>query len=89
LINEKLCLNCDYDAWLKSWWLSKNLISPLYAASTAASTSAQNFEVGAAGDFLSQHQARLRAASLAASIYGKSFIYPSTNTLFGYASFIF
>ncbi|XP_020242377.1 ERAD-associated E3 ubiquitin-protein ligase HRD1B-like [Asparagus officinalis] len=47
----------------------------------AASTSRPNPEGRAAGDHLSQHQARLEAASFAASIYGKSSIYPSTNTL--------
>nr|AIZ68178.1 E3 ubiquitin-protein ligase synoviolin-like protein [Albuca bracteata] len=50
------------------------------AGSIAASTSTQ---AAAAGDYVSQHKARLQAASLAASIYGKSSIYPSRNTVFG------
>ncbi|KAF6165326.1 hypothetical protein GIB67_018770 [Kingdonia uniflora] len=41
----------------------------------AASTSSS-----APGDDLSQHQARLQAAAAAASIYEKSFVYPSPNT---------
>ncbi|XP_068634279.1 ERAD-associated E3 ubiquitin-protein ligase HRD1B-like [Aristolochia californica] len=36
---------------------------------------------GAAGDALSQHQARLQAAATAAAIYGKSFVYPYPNTI--------
>ncbi|GMY06398.1 ERAD-associated E3 ubiquitin-protein ligase HRD1B-like [Fagus crenata] len=36
---------------------------------------------GLAGENLSQHQARLRAAAAAASISEKSYVYPSTNTL--------
>uniref|UniRef100_A0A2N9HJ57 Uncharacterized protein n=1 Tax=Fagus sylvatica TaxID=28930 RepID=A0A2N9HJ57_FAGSY len=36
---------------------------------------------GLAGENLSQHQARLRAAAAAASIYEKSHVYPSANTL--------
>lgn len=36
---------------------------------------------GLAGENLSQHQARLRAAAAAASIYEKSYVYPSANTL--------
>eukprot|EP00262_Sarcandra_glabra_P008946 TRINITY_DN2289_c0_g2_i3.p1 TRINITY_DN2289_c0_g2~~TRINITY_DN2289_c0_g2_i3.p1 ORF type:complete len:534 (+),score=69.84 TRINITY_DN2289_c0_g2_i3:132-1733(+) len=34
----------------------------------------------AAGDNLSPHQARLQAASAAAAIYAKSYVYPSANT---------
>ncbi|KAJ6805195.1 uncharacterized protein M6B38_178665 [Iris pallida] len=48
--------------------------------STAASTSMQNVEGGAAGDYLSPHQARLQAAAAAASVYEKSLIYPARNT---------
>ncbi|KAG2700883.1 hypothetical protein I3843_06G018200 [Carya illinoinensis] len=43
------------------------------------STSAQGS--GVAGDNLSQHQTRLQAAAAAASIYEKSYVYPSANTL--------
>ncbi|KAF5198518.1 Erad-associated e3 ubiquitin-protein ligase hrd1a [Thalictrum thalictroides] len=45
-----------------------------------SSTSSQNETNGAAGDILSHHQARLQAASAAASIYEKSYVYPSANT---------
>ncbi|XP_041014792.1 ERAD-associated E3 ubiquitin-protein ligase HRD1B-like [Juglans microcarpa x Juglans regia] len=46
------------------------------------STSAQgSIGSGVAGDNLSQHQARLQAAAAAASIYEKSYVYPSANTL--------
>ncbi|XP_023888285.1 ERAD-associated E3 ubiquitin-protein ligase HRD1B [Quercus suber] len=46
--------------------------------STSAEGSVGN---GMAGDNLSQHQARLQAAAAAASIYEKSYVYPSANTL--------
>ncbi|KAI8540578.1 hypothetical protein RHMOL_Rhmol09G0274200 [Rhododendron molle] len=36
---------------------------------------------GVANDSVSQHQARLKAAAAAASIYERSFVYPSANTL--------
>lgn len=36
---------------------------------------------------ISQHQARLQAAAAAASIYEKSFVYPSPSTLAWYAQF--
>ncbi|KAF7133035.1 hypothetical protein RHSIM_Rhsim09G0212400 [Rhododendron simsii] len=36
---------------------------------------------GIANDSISQHQARLKAAAAAASIYERSFVYPSANTL--------
>ncbi|KAE9451751.1 hypothetical protein C3L33_16294, partial [Rhododendron williamsianum] len=36
---------------------------------------------GVANDSISQHQARLKAAAAAASIYERSFVYPSANTL--------
>ncbi|KAL6127430.1 hypothetical protein ACLB2K_070795 [Fragaria x ananassa] len=44
---------------------------------------------GAAGDNMSHHEARLRAAAAAASIYEKSYVYPSPNRLVwssGYAA---
>lgn len=37
-----------------------------------------------ANDNISQHQARLQAAASAASIYQKSFVYPSPSTLLWY-----
>ncbi|PON41474.1 E3 ubiquitin-protein ligase synoviolin/Hrd [Parasponia andersonii] len=43
--------------------------------------SAQGSPGGVAGDNLSHHQARLQAAAAAASIYEKSYVYPSANTL--------
>ncbi|OVA18460.1 zinc finger protein [Macleaya cordata] len=46
----------------------------------AASTSTQGSAGGATNDNLSQHQARIQAAAAAASIYEKSYVYPSTNT---------
>ena len=49
--------------------------------STSAQGSVGN---GLAGDNLSQHQARLQAAAAAASIYEKSYVYPSANTLVWY-----
>ncbi|GMH09106.1 hypothetical protein Nepgr_010946 [Nepenthes gracilis] len=45
---------------------------------------------GAEDDYLSRNQARLQAAAAAASLYEKSFVYPSANTLVwspGYAAF--
>lgn len=48
----------------------------------AGSTSAQGSAgSGEAGDNLSQHQVRLQAAAAAASVYEKSYVYPSANTL--------
>ncbi|PON62432.1 E3 ubiquitin-protein ligase synoviolin/Hrd [Trema orientale] len=44
-------------------------------------SSAQGSAGGVAGDNLSHHQARLQAAAAAASIYEKSYVYPSANTL--------
>lgn len=43
-------------------------------------TSTQSSEDGTHGDNLSQHNSRVRAALLAASIYEKSFVYPPANT---------
>ncbi|KAF9610801.1 hypothetical protein IFM89_024933, partial [Coptis chinensis] len=45
-----------------------------------ASTSTQSAANGAANDILSQHQARIQAAAAAASIYEKSYVYPSADT---------
>jgi len=50
--------------------------------STSAQGSVGN---GPVGDNLSQHQARLQAAAAAASIYEKSYVYPSANSLVWYA----
>ncbi|XP_030529835.1 ERAD-associated E3 ubiquitin-protein ligase HRD1B-like [Rhodamnia argentea] len=50
------------------------------AASTSTSSQGSS-DVGLAGNNLSGHQARIQAAAAAASIYEKSFVYPSTNAL--------
>ncbi|XP_010553837.1 PREDICTED: ERAD-associated E3 ubiquitin-protein ligase HRD1B-like isoform X2 [Tarenaya hassleriana] len=47
----------------------------------ASSSDGQPSSVAASSDNLSRHHARLQAAASAASIYGKSFVYPSANTL--------
>ncbi|XP_060964577.1 ERAD-associated E3 ubiquitin-protein ligase HRD1B [Cannabis sativa] len=43
---------------------------------------------GSAGGNLSQHQARLQAAAAAASIYEKSYVYPSANTPAWYPGYV-
>lgn len=48
---------------------------------SGSSNAAQGSAGGATNDNLSQHQLRLRAAAAAASIYEKSYVYPSPNTL--------
>ncbi|XP_057810776.1 ERAD-associated E3 ubiquitin-protein ligase HRD1B-like [Salvia miltiorrhiza] len=49
---------------------------------SATGTSSQgSISAGAANGNISQHQARLQAAASAASIYQKSFVYPSPSTL--------
>ncbi|KAH7571487.1 hypothetical protein JRO89_XS04G0061100 [Xanthoceras sorbifolium] len=48
---------------------------------STASTSAQGSVDGAVDNNLSRHQARLQAAAAAATIYEKSFVYPSPNPL--------
>lgn len=56
--------------------------------SGAASTSTQGPGGNVAEDSVSQHQARLQAAAMAASIYEKSYVYPYANTILwsqGYA----
>ncbi|KAL5568219.1 hypothetical protein UlMin_024794 [Ulmus minor] len=57
---------------------------------TGTSGSSAQGSVGVvAGDSVSRNQARLQAAAAAASIYGKSYVYPSPNTLVwcpGYAA---
>lgn len=47
------------------------------------STSDQGSVGGVADDNLCQHEARLRAAASASSIYGKSFVYPYASTVMG------
>ncbi|XP_062093216.1 ERAD-associated E3 ubiquitin-protein ligase HRD1B-like [Humulus lupulus] len=50
--------------------------------------SAQGSAGDVAGDSLSQHQARLQAAAAAASIYEKSYVYPSANTSAWYPGYV-
>ncbi|KAK8695539.1 hypothetical protein V6N13_000692 [Hibiscus sabdariffa] len=50
-----------------------------HGSSTNSATQGPGVEV--ATDNLSRHQARLQAAAAAASIYEKSYVYPSANTL--------
>lgn len=50
------------------------------------SSDGQSSSVAASGN-LSRHEARVRAAASAASIYGRSFVYPSSeNTLVWYVA---
>jgi len=49
-----------------------------------ASTSSQ----GSEDDHLTPHQARLKAAASAASVYEKSFVYAPTSTYSGYIYFV-
>ncbi|KAA8533482.1 hypothetical protein F0562_031084 [Nyssa sinensis] len=61
-----------------------------HGTGTASASSQGSTGSGAANDNMSQHQARLQAAAAAASIYGKSYVYPSSNALMwspGYALF--
>lgn len=52
-----------------------------------ASTSAQGSDGSSTSvGHLSQHQKRLQAAAAAASIYERSYVYPSANTLVWYVS---
>lgn len=44
---------------------------------------------GVGTDNLSQHQARLRAAAAAASIYEKSYVYPSATSFVWYGDISF
>ncbi|KAK1321276.1 E3 ubiquitin protein ligase RIN2 [Acorus calamus] len=50
-------------------------------------TSAQDPGVGAAGVSLNHHQIRLQAAAAAASVYGKSFVFPPPNIFAGAAAY--
>lgn len=55
---------------------------------SATGTSSQgSVSAGEANGNISQHQARLQAAASAASMYQKSFVYPSPSTLAWYALF--
>lgn len=52
---------------------------------TASTPSQSSSGDGEVNDIVRQHQARLQAAAAAASIYGRSFVYPSVDTFTGYA----
>ena len=54
-------------------------------AGTSSHASASN---DMANGNINQHQARLQAAAAAASIYGKSFVYPSASTPMWYSFFL-
>lgn len=61
---------------------------PQGVSASGTSSQASSAGDGVANDNVSQHQSRLQAAAAAASIYEKSFVYPSPNTLMwspGYA----
>lgn len=51
------------------------------SGTASANTASQGSANGAVNNNLTQHQARLQAAAFAASVYGKSYVYPSPNTL--------
>lgn len=51
------------------------------SGTASANTASQGSANGAVNNNLTQHQARLQAAAVAASVYGKSYVYPSPNTL--------
>ncbi|GFY83368.1 RING/U-box superfamily protein [Actinidia rufa] len=55
--------------------------APQQGTGTASSHSQSSAGDGVTNDTVSQHQARLKAAATAASIYERSFVYPSANTL--------
>lgn len=69
------------NGWLLFW-----LVSGTGAVSTPSQPATGD---GIANDSISQHQARLKAAAAAASIYERSFVYPSANTLVWYALSLF
>ncbi|XP_068650306.1 ERAD-associated E3 ubiquitin-protein ligase HRD1B-like [Aristolochia californica] len=52
-----------------------------YGTAPVGASTQGSAEACAAGDALSQHKARLEAAAVAASVYGKSFVYPYRNAL--------
>ncbi|KAH9783990.1 ERAD-associated E3 ubiquitin-protein ligase HRD1A [Citrus sinensis] len=51
------------------------------SGTATANTASQGSANDAANNNLTLHQARLQAAAVAASVYGKSYVYPSPNTL--------
>lgn len=53
------------------------------AGPAAGSTSSSHGEA-ASGNNPSQHHVRMQAAIAAATVYGKSFVYPSPNAFIGY-----
>ncbi|XP_057472055.1 ERAD-associated E3 ubiquitin-protein ligase HRD1A-like isoform X1 [Actinidia eriantha] len=55
--------------------------APQQGTGTASSHSQSSAGDGVTNYTVSQHQARLKAAATAASIYERSFVYPSANTL--------
>lgn len=55
----------------------------------AAGTSSQGSTGSAANDHLTRQQARIQAAAAAASIYEKSYVYPSANTFVWYVPCMF
>lgn len=57
-------------------------------ASTAGTPPQGSNGDGVMNDNVNQHQARLRAAAAAASIYEKSFVYPSPKDLMRYPPFL-
>ncbi|KAG5224402.1 ERAD-associated E3 ubiquitin-protein ligase HRD1B [Salix suchowensis] len=60
----------------------------IHQQGTGTATSATRISDGVAGDSVSWNQVRLQAAAAAASVYEKSFTYPSANTIMwssGYA----
>ena len=61
----------------------------LWTGSGAASTSTQGPGGNVAEDSVSQHQARLQAAAMAASIYEKSYVYPYANTILWYVFLLY
>lgn len=63
------------------------IISVLIEAGTSSSGtqgSETRASAGVSNDSLSRHHARLQAAASAASMYGKSMVYPSANTVAWY-----
>ena len=71
------CWNLDTMQWLI--FLLKT------GAGTTSSSAQGTSDTGVANDNLSHHQARVRAAVAAASVYEKSYVYPCASTLVWYA----
>jgi hypothetical protein len=80
-----------FDFSLKNHWglhsvvSSISVIAVLMWGKAAAGTATPSSE-GAPGENMSRHQAKLEAAAAAASLYGRSFVYPPANTLKRYVS---